>query len=62
MHAALRAAARAGESTVECSLDLERSRTTVEVGEAEWRWQGRRFPYLETCKDRTVYYWAGDRF
>lgn len=62
MHAALRAAARAGESTVECSLDLERSRTTVEVGEAGWRWQGRRFPYLEACKDRTIYYWTGDGF
>lgn len=62
VHAALRAASRAGATTVECSLDLERSRTTVEVDVAGWRWQGQRFPYLETCKDRTVYYWAGESF
>jgi uncharacterized protein len=62
VHAALRAAAAAGAATLECSLDLERSRTTVEVDVAGWRWQGQRFPYLETCKDRTVYYWAGDSF
>ncbi len=35
---------------------------TVEVGVAEWSWQGRRFPYLESCKDRTIYYWAGEMF
>jgi len=62
VHATLRAAARAGEPTVECSLDLERSRTTVEVDAEGWRWQGQRFPYLETCKDRTIYYWAGESF
>lgn len=62
VHATLRAAARAGATTLECSLDLERSRTTVELEAAGWRWQGQRFPYLETCKDRTVYYWAGESF
>ena len=62
MHATLRAAARAGEPAVECSLDLERSKTTVEVDAEGWRWQGQRFPWLETCKDRTVYYWSGESF
>jgi predicted methyltransferase len=62
VHEALRAALRAGAPTVECSLDLDRSRTTVEVGAAGWAWQGRRFPYLETCKDRTVYHWADEAF
>ena len=62
VHQALRAAARAGVPTVECSLDLDRSTTTVEAGIAGWIWQGRRFPYLETCKDRTVYHWAGKTF
>jgi uncharacterized protein len=62
VHAILRAAARAGTPAVECSLDLDRSRTTVEVGVAEWTWQGERFPYLETCKDRTVYHWDGEAF
>jgi hypothetical protein len=59
---ALQAAARAGAAAVECSLDLDRSRTTVEVGAAEWTWQGRRYPYLQSCKDRTIYYWTGEAF
>ena len=58
----LRAAARAGAPTLECSLDLDRSRATVELRAAGWIWQGRRFPYLETCKDRTVYHWTGESF
>lgn len=62
VHETLRAAARAGAPSVECSLDLERSRTNVELLAAEWIWQGRRFPYLETCKDRTVYHWTGESF
>jgi predicted methyltransferase len=62
VHAALRAAAQAGAPTVECSLDLDRSTSTVKVGAAEWTWQGERFPYLETCKDRTVYHWTDGAF
>jgi predicted methyltransferase len=62
VHEALCAAARDGAPTVECSLDLDRSRTTVELGVAGWFWQGRRFPYLETCKDRTIYQWVGETF
>ena len=62
VHEALRAAARAGAPTVECSLDLDRSTTTVEVGDAGWLWQGQRFPWLETCKDRTIYHWEGESF
>jgi predicted methyltransferase len=62
VHDALRAAARAGASTVECSLDLDRSTTRVEPGVADWIWQGRRFPYLEDCRERTVYHWSGERF
>src|SRR5258706_7780511 len=53
---------RAGAQTVECSLDLERSGTTVEVDAAGWTWQDRRFPHLESCKDRTIYYWTGESF
>jgi predicted methyltransferase len=62
VHETLYAAARAGAPTVECSLDLDRSRTTVEVGVEGWIWQGQRFPYLETCKDRTIYHWVGETF
>ncbi len=62
VHGALHAAVRSGAPTVECSLDLDRSRTTVEVDVAGWTWQGQRFPYLETCRDRTVYHWVGGTF
>src|SRR3989344_8206417 len=62
VHDTMRAAARAGESTLKSSLDLDRSTTTVELGAEEWIWQGQRFPYLQTCKDRTVYHWTGDAF
>ncbi len=62
VHDALRAAAAAGVSTLECSLDLERSRTTVDIQADGWRWQGTRYPYLDACKERTVYYWTGERF
>jgi hypothetical protein len=61
-HEALRAAAQAGAATAECSLDLERSRTTVEVSAAGWKWNGERFPWLESCKDGTIYHWIDDAF
>jgi predicted methyltransferase len=53
---------RAGSGSVECSLDLDRSTTSVELSADEWTWQGKRFPYLEKCRDRTVYHWTGDAF
>jgi predicted methyltransferase len=59
---ALHVAVRGGAVTVECSLDLERSKTIVEVSPSGWTWQGRRYPYLESCKDRTVYHWDGEAF
>ena len=62
VHETLRAAARAGAPTIECSLDLERSTTTVKAGEAGWIWQDQRYPWLESCKDRTIYYWTGEAF
>jgi hypothetical protein len=62
VHEALRAAAKAGARTLECSLDLERSKTSVEVDAGGWTWQSRRYPYLDACKDRTIYYWTGEAF
>jgi hypothetical protein len=62
VHAALLAAARAGVPAVECSLDLDRSTTIVEVGPGHWTWNGREFPYLENCRERTIYYWSGAAF
>jgi uncharacterized protein len=62
VHEALRAAWAAGPSSVECSLDLGRTKTTVEVGASSWTWRGREFPFLDACRDRTIYHWSGERF
>src|SRR5882757_8300608 len=62
VHEMLRAAAREGTPTVDCSLDLERSRTSVEVGADHWSWRGTRYPFLDVCKERTISYWATDAF
>jgi predicted methyltransferase len=48
--------------TLECSLDLGRSTTTVELDSAGWTWQGQRYPWLQDCKDRTIYHWVEDNF
>ena len=52
----------AGGGVVECSLDLGRSIATVEVTSSGWTSNGTQFPYPETCKDRTIYYWDGESF
>lgn len=62
VHEQLRAALRSGLDRVTCSLDLERSVTTVELEPHVWRWQGRTFPYIDNCKERTVYYWNEECF
>jgi hypothetical protein len=62
VHEALRAALRAAAPTAECSLDLDRSVTRVELDAGGWTWQGRRFPYMESCKERTIYHWADGEF
>jgi hypothetical protein len=53
---------RAGAAAVECSLDLKRSSTSVELGADSWRWRGEHYPYPAKCKDRTVYHWTGGEF
>ena len=62
VHELLSTAARAGETTIECSLDLDCSTTQVELESKGWIWQGQKFPYLEGCKDRTIYYWVNETF
>lgn len=62
VHEALRAALLAGASTVECSLDLRRSTTAVQLDAKGWIVGDQRFPWLQTCKERTVYYWSGAAF
>jgi uncharacterized protein len=61
-HEQLIAAARSGREQLECSLDLQRTRSTVEVSSDHWRWNETRYPYLEVCKDRTIYFWDGTSF
>lgn len=58
----MQAAVRDGVATLDCSLDLDRSTDTVEIGPAAWTWRGRGFPYLDRCKDRTIYHWTGTAF
>ena len=62
VHEQLLAARHSGAATVDCSLDLERSSTRIAVGQKDWGWDGRRFPYLEACKERTIYYWSEEGF
>jgi hypothetical protein len=62
VHNALQAAARAGVATIDCSLDLDRSTEPVGIGASGWTWRGRSFPYLDRCRERTIYYWTGTAF
>jgi len=61
-HELLRTAVLAGVTRVECSLDLGRSTASVEVGNKGWVWQGQVFPFLDTCNERTIYYWVDETF
>jgi hypothetical protein len=62
VHEQLQAARQAGQPSLQCSLDLDRTRHTLELGTDHWVWDGQKFPYLQTCKDRTIYYWTGTEF
>jgi predicted methyltransferase len=62
VHEALLASARDGTGIVHCSLDLELSATSVEVGPSHWSWKGQSYPFMAACKERTIYYWAGETF
>jgi uncharacterized protein len=61
-HATLTAARERGESAVACSLDLGRTTATVELDAEAWVWRGRRYPYLESCRERNIYHWDGTAF
>jgi predicted methyltransferase len=62
VHQVLVTARDAGSVTAQCSLDLDRSATSVELRDDGWIWNGRRFPYLRDCRPRTIYYWTGSSF
>lgn len=55
-------ARRTGIQQIECSLDLDRSMAIVALGASTWSHADRTYPYLETCKERTIYYWADSAF
>lgn len=62
VHDAMLAAAKAGQSKLACSLDLGLTRTSVELGDEGWRWEGEFFVYPEVCKARTIYHWVDGTF
>jgi uncharacterized protein len=58
----MRSAVHSGSTVIACSLDLQRSTTTVSVDAYGWTWGDRRFPYPKVCNDRTIYHWTGVAF
>lgn len=56
------AALRRGLAFADCSVDLERSQSSVALAPEHWTWAGQNYPYLTRCKDRTVYFWTGTAF
>jgi len=61
-HIALLERKKAGGGTLELSLDLDRSKTTVTVRSDSWVVGDREYPYLDVCKDNTVYVWDDGEF
>jgi hypothetical protein len=51
-----------GTTPVELSLDLGRTRETVEAGEGGWTRGGEHYPYPAGIRERTVYHWTGGAF
>ena len=60
--ALLRHAAQTGDTDVSISLDLQRTTTQAEAQADHFIWNGRRYPYPERCKARTVYYFVDGAF
>ena len=48
----------AGSARIECTLDLGLTRSEVTPGAERWTWEGRHFPYVESCRPRTIYHWT----
>ena len=51
-----------GATSVEISLDLGRSKHTVNIDKEFWEFEGEKYTYLEKCKDNTIYYWDKKEF
>ena len=61
-HTRLCSARHAGLTAVNVTLDLGKSEVTVAPRADGWQWQDQTFPYLDSCRDRTVYHWSGATF
>lgn len=59
VHDVLHAAALAGSTALECSLDLGRTQTTVALEAQGWSVNGQRYPWMDNPRERTLYYWNG---
>jgi predicted methyltransferase len=62
VHIALLAAREAGREQIDASLDLGRSVQPIHVEADRWRVGDAAYPYLERCKERTIYFWDGTAF
>jgi uncharacterized protein len=62
IHESIVAAAQAGVSAVACSLDLDRTTVSVEVGADAFTCGGQTYPLPPHCKPRTIYHWTGEAF
>ena len=56
VHELIRAGCTAGTGPVHCSLDLGRTEVEVMPASETWLYAGQAYPYLESCKERTIYY------
>ena len=52
----------AGLSELECTLDLQRSLSKVNITVSYWESEGARYTYLDGGKERTVYAWMNGGF
>jgi predicted methyltransferase len=58
----LQKARRTAPNSLRCSLDLQRSIAQVDIYADHWQWQGCIYPFVERCKERTIYHWADASF
>jgi predicted methyltransferase len=60
--AKLLAAKSLGSRRIECSLDLQRSITHIDLAPDAWDWGGRQYPYPQKMRERTIYHWSEGGF
>jgi predicted methyltransferase len=58
----MRQALHDGATQLDCSLDLGRSTSRVDLGAETFICTGLHYPYPSLCKERTIYYWSGKAF